>query len=214
MKAFTKHTGLLAPMDRSNVDTDMIIPKQFLKSIRRTGFGPNLFDELRYQDEGKPGKDNSKRPLNPDFVLNQPRYQGASVLLARANFGCGSSREHAPWALEDFGFRAIIAPSFADIFYNNCFKNGVLPVVLKQEEVDELFQAVEAVEGYSLTVDLENQTVSTPDGKTYRFDVDEFRRHCLLNGLDDIGVTLEDADAIRSYEQRRKQEAPWLFPAD
>ncbi|MEQ6884934.1 3-isopropylmalate dehydratase small subunit [Salicola sp. Rm-C-2C1-2] len=214
MKAFTKHTGLLAPMDRSNVDTDMIIPKQFLKSIKRTGFGPNLFDELRYQDEGKPGKDNSKRPLNPDFVLNQPRYQGASVLLARANFGCGSSREHAPWALEDFGFRAIIAPSFADIFYNNCFKNGVLPVVLKQEEVDELFQAVEAVEGYSLTVDLENQTVSTPDGKTYRFDVDEFRRHCLLNGLDDIGVTLEDADAIRSYEQRRKQEAPWLFPAD
>lgn len=214
MKAFTKHTGLVAPLDRSNVDTDMIIPKQFLKSIKRTGFGPNLFDELRYQDEGQPGKDNSQRPLNPDFVLNQSRYQGASVLLARTNFGCGSSREHAPWALEDFGFRAIIAPSFADIFYNNCFKNGVLPVVLKEEEVDELFRTVEAVEGYSLTVDLENQTVSTPDGKTYQFDVDEFRRHCLLNGLDDIGVTLEDADAIRSYEQRRKQEAPWLFPAD
>ncbi len=213
MKAFTRHTGLVAPMDRSNVDTDMIIPKQFLKSIKRTGFGPNLFDELRYLDEGQPGKDNSQRPLNPEFVLNQARYQGASVLLARANFGCGSSREHAPWALDDFGFRVIIAPSFADIFYNNCFKNGLLPIVLKEEEVDELFQAVESVEGYSLTVDLESQTVSTPDGKTYHFEVDEFRRHCLLNGLDDIGVTLEDADAIRAYEARRKQEAPWLFPA-
>ena len=213
MKAFTKHTGLVAPLDRSNVDTDMIIPKQFLKSIKRTGFGPNLFDELRYLDEGQPGKDNSQRPLNPDFVLNQARYQGASVLLARANFGCGSSREHAPWALEDFGFRAIIAPSFADIFYNNCFKNGLLPLVLKEEEVDELFKSVAAVEGYSLTVDLENQTVSTPDGKVYHFEVDEFRRHCLLNGLDDIGVTLEDADAISAYEERRKQEAPWLFPA-
>ena len=213
MKAFTKHTGLVAPLDRSNVDTDMIIPKQFLKSIKRTGFGPNLFDELRYLDEGQPGKDNSQRPLNPDFILNQTRYQGASVLLARANFGCGSSREHAPWALEDFGFRAIIAPSFADIFYNNCFKNGLLPLVLKEEEVDELFRAVESVEGYSLTVDLENQTVSTPDGKVYHFEVDEFRRHCLLNGLDDIGVTLEDADAISAYEERRKQEAPWLFPA-
>ncbi|MFO7786554.1 MAG: 3-isopropylmalate dehydratase small subunit [Halospina sp.] len=213
MKAFTKHTGLVAPLDRSNVDTDMIIPKQFLKSIKRTGFGPNLFDELRYLDEGQPGKDNSQRPLNPDFVLNQARYQGASVLLARGNFGCGSSREHAPWALEDFGFRAIIAPSFADIFYNNCFKNGLLPLVLKEEEVDELFQAVESVEGYSLTVDLENQTVSTPDGRVYHFEVDEFRRHCLLNGLDDIGVTLEDADAISAYEERRKKEAPWLFPA-
>ncbi|WP_077531270.1 3-isopropylmalate dehydratase small subunit [Vreelandella utahensis] len=213
MKAFTKHTGLVAPLDRSNVDTDMIIPKQFLKSIKRTGFGPNLFDELRYLDEGQPGKDNSQRPLNPDFILNQARYQGASVLLARANFGCGSSREHAPWALEDFGFRAIIAPSFADIFYNNCFKNGLLPLVLKEEEVDELFRAVESVEGYALTVDLENQTVSTPDGKVYHFEVDEFRRHCLLNGLDDIGVTLEDADAISAYEARRKQEAPWLFPA-
>ena len=213
MKAFTKHTGLVAPLDRSNVDTDMIIPKQFLKSIKRTGFGPNLFDELRYLDEGQPGKDNSQRPLNPEFVLNQARYQGASVLLTRANFGCGSSREHAPWALEDFGFRAIIAPSFADIFYNNCFKNGLLPLVLKEEEVDELFRAVESVEGYSLTVDLENQTVSTPDGKVYHFEVDEFRRHCLLNGLDDIGVTLEDADAISAYEERRKQEAPWLFPA-
>ena len=213
MKAFTKHTGLVAPLDRSNVDTDMIIPKQFLKSIKRTGFGPNLFDELRYLDEGQPGKDNSQRPLNPEFVLNQTRYQGASVLLARSNFGCGSSREHAPWALEDFGFRAIIAPSFADIFYNNCFKNGLLPLVLKEEEVEELFRAVESVEGYSLTVDLENQTVTTPDGKIYHFEVDEFRRHCLLNGLDDIGVTLEDADAIQAYEERRKQEAPWLFPA-
>lgn len=212
MKAFTKHTGLVAPMDRSNVDTDMIIPKQFLKSIKRTGFGPNLFDELRYLDEGQPGKDNSQRPLNPDFVLNQARYQGASVLLTRANFGCGSSREHAPWALEDFGFRAIIAPSFADIFYNNCFKNGLLPLVLKEEEVEELFRAVESVEGYALTVDLENQTVATPDGKIYHFEVDEFRRHCLLNGLDDIGVTLEDADAINAYEDRRRKEAPWLFP--
>ena len=213
MKAFTKHTGLVAPLDRSNVDTDMIIPKQFLKSIKRTGFGPNLFDELRYLDSGEPGKDDSQRPLNPDFVLNQPRYQGASVLLARANFGCGSSREHAPWALDDFGFRAIIAPSFADIFYNNCFKNGLLPVVLKEKEVDELFKAVESVEGYSLTVDLESQTVSTPDGQTYSFEVDEFRKHCLLNGLDDIGVTLEDADSIRAYEAKRRQEAPWLFPA-
>jgi len=214
MKAFTKHTGLVAPLDRSNVDTDMIIPKQFLKSIKCTGFGPNLFDELRYLDTGQPGKDNSQRPLNPDFVLNQSRYQGASVLLARANFGCGSSREHAPWALDDFGFRAIIAPSFADIFYNNCFKNGLLPVVLEEKEVDELFKSVEAVEGYSVTVDLESQTVSTPDGKTYSFDVDEFRKHCLLNGLDDIGVTLEDADSIRAYEARRRQEAPWLFPAE
>ncbi|TDT41545.1 3-isopropylmalate/(R)-2-methylmalate dehydratase small subunit [Halospina denitrificans] len=213
MKAFTKHTGLVAPLDRSNVDTDMIIPKQFLKSIKRTGFGPNLFDELRYLDSGEPGKDNSQRPLNPDFVLNQSRYQGASVLLARANFGCGSSREHAPWALEDFGFRAIIAPSFADIFYNNCFKNGLLPLVIDEKEVDELFKSVEAVEGYSVTVDLESQTVSTPDGKTYSFEVDEFRKHCLLNGLDDIGVTLEDADSIRAYETRRRQEAPWLFPA-
>ena len=213
MRAFTRHTGVVAPLDRSNVDTDMIIPKQFLKSIKRTGFGPNLFDELRYLDSGYPGKDNSQRPLNPDFVLNQERYQSASVLLARANFGCGSSREHAPWALDDFGFRAIIAPSFADIFYNNCFKNGLLPVVLKEEEVEALFQAVESVEGYSLTVDLESQTVTSPGGDVFRFEVDEFRRHCLLNGLDDIGVTLEDADAIRAYEARRKQEAPWLFPA-
>jgi len=213
MRAFTRHTGVVAPLDRSNVDTDMIIPKQFLKSIKRTGFGPNLFDELRYLDEGYPGKDNSNRPLNPDFVLNQERYQGASVLLTRSNFGCGSSREHAPWALEDFGFRAIIAPSFADIFYNNCFKNGVLPVVLKEEEVAALFQAVETVTGYALTVDLEKQTVVTPGGDTYHFEVDEFRRHCLLHGLDDIGVTLEDAEAISAYEERRKQEAPWLFPA-
>jgi len=213
MKAFTHHTGLVAPLDRSNVDTDMIIPKQFLKSIKRTGFGPNLFDELRYLDKGEPGKDDSQRPLNPDFVLNQERYQGASILLARSNFGCGSSREHAPWALEDFGFRVIIAPSFAEIFYNNCFKNGLLPVVLKDEEVDELFRAVEANEGYSLRVDLDGQTVVTPDGTTYRFEVDEFRKHCLLNGLDDIGVTLEDADAIKAYEERRKKEASWLFAA-
>ena len=213
MKAFTKHTGLVAPLDRSNVDTDMIIPKQFLKSIKRTGFGPNLFDELRYLDEGQPGRDNSQRPLNPDFVLNQPRYQGASILLARSNFGCGSSREHAPWALEDFGFRVIIAPSFAEIFYNNCFKNGLLPVVLKENEVDALFRSVESDEGYSLSVDLADQTVMTPDGSIYRFAVDEFRKHCLLNGLDDIGVTLEDADAIGAYEHRRKKEAPWLFPA-
>lgn len=213
MRAFTRHTGVVAPLDRSNVDTDMIIPKQFLKSIKRTGFGPNLFDELRYLDEGQPGKDNSQRPLNPDFVLNQPRYQNASVLLTRRNFGCGSSREHAPWALEDFGFRAIIAPSFADIFYNNCFKNGLLPVVLSEETVEDLFQAVEASEGYELTVDLENQTVLTPEGHSYGFEVDEFRRHCLLKGLDDIGVTLEDAEAIRTYEERRKQQAPWLFPA-
>ncbi|MEE3116884.1 MAG: 3-isopropylmalate dehydratase small subunit [Pseudomonadota bacterium] len=214
MRVFTQHQGLVAPMDRSNVDTDMIIPKQFLKSIKRTGFGPNLFDELRYLDEGKPDQDCAKRPINPDFVLNQSRYQGASVLLARSNFGCGSSREHAPWALEDFGFRVIIAPSFADIFYNNCFKNGLLPIVLKEEAVDRLFQEVEASEGYQLSVDLEAKTVTTPSGEVFGFDVDDFRRHCLLNGLDDIGVTLEDADAIKSYEAQRRQSAPWLFRAN
>lgn len=211
MKAFTRIDGLVAPMDRANVDTDLIIPKQFLKSIKRSGFGPNLFDALRYLDEGQPGMDNSKRPLNPDFPLNQPRYQGAEVLLARRNFGCGSSREHAPWALEDYGFRVIIAPSFADIFYNNCFKNGVLPIVLDEAIVDQLFKALEASEGYRLTVDLEAQTVTTPDGESFAFEVDGFRKHCLLNGLDDIGLTLEDADAIRAYEQRRAQEAPWVF---
>lgn len=211
MRAFTRHQGLAAPLDRSNVDTDMIIPKQFLKSIKRTGFGPNLFDELRYLDEGQPGRDNSNRPLNPDFVLNQPRYQGASVLLARSNFGCGSSREHAPWALEDFGFRAIIAPSFADIFYNNSFKNGLLPLVLDEETVDLLFQRVEANPGYQLTVDLEKQVVETPEGDQFAFEVDNFRRHCLLNGLDDIGVTLEDADSISAFEAQRRKQAPWLF---
>ncbi|RMF15141.1 MAG: 3-isopropylmalate dehydratase small subunit [Gammaproteobacteria bacterium] len=211
MEKFTVHEGIVAPLDMANVDTDMIIPKQFLKSIKRTGFGPNLFDELRYLDEGQPDQDCSGRPLNPDFVLNQPRYQGASILLARQNFGCGSSREHAPWALTDYGFRAVIAPSFADIFFNNCFKNGLLPVVLKEEEVDELFRRTEANEGYRLTVDLENQVVRTPEGDAYAFEVDAFRKHCMLNGLDEIGVTLEDADAIRAYEARRRNEAPWLF---
>ncbi|MBU2875178.1 3-isopropylmalate dehydratase small subunit [Marinobacter salexigens] len=213
MRAFTQHQGIVAPMDRSNVDTDMIIPKQFLKSIKRTGFGPNLFDELRYLDEGKPDQDSSQRPLNPDFVLNQPRYKGASVLLARSNFGCGSSREHAPWALDDYGFRVIIAPSFADIFYNNCFKNGLLPIVLEEKIVDKLFQEAEASEGYKLTVDLEAKTVATPSGESFGFDVDDFRRHCLLHGLDDIGVTLEDAELIKSYEDQRRQTAPWLFGA-
>jgi len=200
-------------MDRANVDTDMIIPKQFLKSIKRTGFGPNLFDELRYLDEGKPDEDSSQRPLNPDFVLNQPRYKNASVLLARRNFGCGSSREHAPWALDDYGFRVIIAPSFADIFYNNCFKNGLLPIVLEEKIVDQLFQDAEASEAYELTVDLDAQTVVTPSGDSFGFEVDDFRRHCLLNGLDDIGVTLEDAGVIKIYEDQRRQTAPWLFDA-
>ncbi len=213
MRAFTQHQGLVAPMDRSNVDTDMIIPKQFLKSIKRTGFGPNLFDELRYLDEGKPDQDCSQRPINPDFVLNQERYKNASVLLARANFGCGSSREHAPWALEDYGFRVIIAPSFADIFYNNCFKNGLLPIVLADNTVDQLFSEAEAQEGYQLAVDLEAKTVTTPGGEAFGFEVDDFRRHCLLNGLDDIGVTLEGADEIKAYEEKRRQTAPWLFNA-
>lgn len=213
MRKFTKMTGVAAPLDRANVDTDMIIPKQFLKSIKRTGFGKNLFDELRYLDEGKPDQSCEGRPLNNDFVLNQPRYQGASVLLARQNFGCGSSREHAPWALDDYGFRAIIAPSFADIFFNNCFKNGLLPIVLNEEQVDQLFNEVEANEGYELSVDLEQQTVTTPAGASFSFDVDAFRKHCLLNGLDDIGVTLESEDQIKAYEERRRQEAPWLFDA-
>jgi 3-isopropylmalate/(R)-2-methylmalate dehydratase small subunit len=211
MKPFTTLTGLVAPMDRSNVDTDLIIPKQFLKSIKRSGFGPNLFDQVRYLDEGYPGMDNSKRPLNPDFELNKPRYAGAEVLLARKNFGCGSSREHAPWALEDYGFRAIIAPSFADIFYNNCFKNGLLPIVLPDSTVDRLFKAVAETEGYRLTIDLENQQVLTPEGETFEFEVNSFRKHCLINGLDDIGLTLQDADAIKAYETRREQEAPWVF---
>lgn len=213
MRAFTQHKGLVAPMDRSNVDTDMIIPKQFLKSIKRTGFGPNLFDALRYLDEGQPDQDSSQRPKNPDFVLNQPRFENASVLLARNNFGCGSSREHAPWALDDYGFRVIIAPSFADIFYNNCFKNGLLPIVLEENVMEQLFQEAEASEGYELTVDLSAKTVVTPTGESFEFDVDDFRRHCLLNGLDDIGVTLEDAEQIKAYEDQRRQTAPWLFGA-
>jgi 3-isopropylmalate/(R)-2-methylmalate dehydratase small subunit len=214
MDKFTKMTGVVAPLDRANVDTDAIIPKQFLKSIKRSGFGPNLFDEWRYLDHGEPGMDNTGRPLNPDFVLNQPRYQGASVLLARKNFGCGSSREHAPWALLDYGFRVIIAPSFADIFFNNCFKNGILPIVADEAVVDRLFGEVAAAEGYSLTVDLQAQTVTTPSGDVIGFDVDPFRKHCLVNGLDDIGLTLQHVDDIRAYEQRRKSEAPWLFQGE
>lgn len=211
MRPLKQHKGTVAPMDRANVDTDLIIPKQFLKSIKRTGFGPNLFDAARYLDEGKPDQDCSGRPLNPDFVLNQPRYKNASVLLARRNFGCGSSREHAPWALDDYGFRVIIAPSFADIFYNNCFKNGLLPIVLDEQIVDQLFGECEASEGYELAVDLENKSVVTPSGESFSFEVDDFRRHCLLNGLDDIGVTLENAELIKQYEDARRQSAPWLF---
>jgi 3-isopropylmalate/(R)-2-methylmalate dehydratase small subunit len=213
MKAFTQHTGLVAPLDRANVDTDQIIPKQFLKSIKRTGFGQNLFDEWRYLDDGQPNQDCSQRPLNTDFVLNAPRYQGASVLLARENFGCGSSREHAPWALEEYGFNAVIAPSFADIFFNNSFKNGLLPIILKDEEVDELFQQCDATEGYRLTIDLGAQTVTRPDGQFYCFEVDAFRKHCLLHGLDDIGLTLQDSDAIKAFEQGYQQRQPWLFGA-
>jgi 3-isopropylmalate/(R)-2-methylmalate dehydratase small subunit len=211
MEKFVRREGLVAPLDRANVDTDAIIPKQFLKSIKRSGFGPNLFDAWRYLDAGEPGMDNAKRPLNPDFVLNQPRYRGATVLLARENFGCGSSREHAPWALADFGFQAVIAPSFADIFYNNCLKNGLLPIVLDAEVVDRLFREVEGHQGYRLAVDLESQTVTTPGGESFRFDIDPFRKHCLLNGLDEIGLTLQHADEIRAYEDRRRAEAPWLF---
>jgi 3-isopropylmalate/(R)-2-methylmalate dehydratase small subunit len=211
MKPFRLHTGLVAPLDRANVDTDAIIPKQFLKSIKRTGFGPNLFDEWRYLDRGEPGMDNARRPRNPDFVLNQPRYAGASILLARRNFGCGSSREHAPWALEDFGFRALIAPSYADIFFNNCYKNGVLPIVLSDAEVDRLFAATAAFPGFTLTIDLEAQTVRSADGSlAYSFEVEPFRKHCLVNGLDDIGLTLQHADAIRAFESKRLAEQPWL----
>ncbi len=201
----------MAPLDRANVDTDAIIPKQFLKSIKRAGFGPNAFDEWRYLDHGEPGIDNSGRPLNPDFVLNQPRYQGASILLARENFGCGSSREHAPWALLDYGFRCIIAPSYADIFYNNCFKNGILPIVLDAEEVDVLFNEVAASPGYQLLIDLEQQVVVSPVGRTFSFEVDAFRKHCLLNGLDDIGLTLQKIDQIKAFEAKHKAAQPWLF---
>jgi 3-isopropylmalate/(R)-2-methylmalate dehydratase small subunit len=211
MDKFTQLDGLVAPMDRANIDTDMIIPKQFLKSIKRSGFGPNLFDELRYLDEGKPDQDSSQRPKNPDFVLNQPRYEGASILLARQNFGCGSSREHAPWALLDYGFRCVIAPSFADIFYNNCFKNGILPIVLDESIVDGLFKEAASEEGYRLTIDLEAKEIRTSKGRSIAFDVDDFRRHCLLNGLDDIGLTLEDSDAIYAFEAKHKAASPWLF---
>jgi 3-isopropylmalate/(R)-2-methylmalate dehydratase small subunit len=211
MDKFTVHEGLVAPLDRANVDTDAIIPKQFLKSIRRTGFGPNLFDEWRYLDHGEPGQDNGKRPLNPDFVLNQPRYQGASILLARKNFGCGSSREHAPWALQQYGFRAIVAPSFADIFFNNCYKSGLLPIVLTEAQVDQLFNEVKAFSGFKLVVDLENQVLRTPDGRIgFEFAIDEFRKYCLLNGLDDIGLTLRHADEIRAFEERHLARQPWL----
>lgn len=211
MKPYTTEQGIVAPLDRSNVDTDLIIPKQFLKSIKRTGFGDNLFDELRYLDEGFLGQDINKRPKNPDFVLNQARYAGASILLARKNFGCGSSREHAPWALEEYGFRTVIAPSFADIFYNNCFKNGMLPVVLSDGDVDDLFNECFANIGYQLTVDLENQKVISPSGKEYSFEVDAFRKHCLLNGLDDIGLTLQHADDIKAFEEKAKTDRPWVF---
>ena len=211
MKKFELLDGLVCPLDRANVDTDAIIPKQFLKSIQRSGFGPNLFDEWRYTDHGEPGMDCSQRPKNPDFVLNQPRFQGAQILLARDNFGCGSSREHAPWAIEDYGFRAIIAPSFADIFFNNCYKNGVLPIVLPEEVVDRLFKECAVQEGYRLTIDLASQTVSTPDGESFQFDITAHRKHCLLNGLDDIGLTLRHAEKIKAFEEKRKAEQPWLF---
>jgi len=211
MEKFTTLDGLVAPLDRPNVDTDAIIPKQYLKSVRRSGFGPNLFDDWRYLDPGEPGQNHSKRRLNPDFVMNQPRYQGAQILLGRENFGCGSSREHAVWALEDAGFRVVIAPSFADIFFSNCFKNGVLPIVLDAARLDDLFGEVEANPGYRLRVDLEQQTITKPDGEALGFEVDEFRKYCLLNGLDDIGLTLQHADDIKAYEARHKQQAPWLF---
>jgi 3-isopropylmalate/(R)-2-methylmalate dehydratase small subunit len=211
MKPFIELDGLVAPLDRANIDTDAIIPKQFLKSIQRSGFGPNAFDEWRYLDHGEPGMDNSKRQINQDFVLNQARYQGASILLTRENFGCGSSREHAPWALEDFGFKVLIAPSYADIFYNNCFKNGMLPIVLTAGIIDHLFNQVAATEGYRLSVDLAAQTVTTPSGEVHAFEVDAFRKHCLLNGLDDIGLTMQQEDKIRLFETKHKQAQPWLF---
>lgn len=211
MEKFETLTGIVCPLDRSNVDTDAIIPKQFLKSIKRSGFGPNLFDEWRYLDQGEPGMDNSQRPLNPDFVLNDPRYLDARILLTRKNFGCGSSREHAPWALEDYGFRVILAPSFADIFFNNCFKNGLLPVVLKEQTIDRLFLLATGEQALQLGVDLSAQQLLLGEGEKIPFDVDPFRKHCLLNGLDDIGLTLQHVDEIKAYEERLKSEAPWLF---
>ena len=213
MKAFTQHKGLVGPMDRANVDTDMIIPKQFLKSIKRSGFGPNLFDELRYMDEGQPGQDCSQRPVNPEFPLNLTRYSDATILLARKNFGCGSSREHAPWALEDYGFRAVIAPSYADIFYNNCFKNGLLPVVLTEQQLDVLFAEMYADEGYQLTIDLAQQTVVRPNGESFEFEIDQFRKDCLIKGLDEIGLTLQSTQAIKDYEKTRAEQHPWVFGA-
>jgi len=211
MDKFVRREGLVAPMDRANVDTDAVIPKQYLKSIKRTGYGPNLFDEWRYLDHGEPGMDHTKRPLNPDFVLNQPRYRGATVLLARENFGCGSSREHAPWALLQYGFQTVIAPSFADIFYNNSLKNGLLLIRLDAQTVDRLFKEAEGAAGYRLAVDLEAQTVTTPGGEGFRFDIDPFAKHCLLNGLDEIGMTLQHADKIRAFEAQQRERQPWLF---
>ncbi len=211
MQAFTQLSGIAVPLDRANVDTDMIIPKQFLKSIKRSGFGPNLFDELRYLDEGQPDQDSTQRPINPDFVLNYPRYQGAKILLARQNFGCGSSREHAPWALLDFGLSCVIAPSFADIFYNNCFKNGILPITLLDEQMDQLFEDAQGQLGLELTVDLETGLITGSSAGDIAFSVDSFRRHCLLHGFDDIGLTLEKTSQIKRYEQKRQQQAPWLF---
>jgi 3-isopropylmalate/(R)-2-methylmalate dehydratase small subunit len=211
MEKFVRKEGLVVPLDRANVDTDAIIPKQFLKSIKRTGFGPNLFDEWRYLDRGEPGTDNSKRPLNPDFVLNRSRYRGATVLVARENFGCGSSREHAPWALQQYGFQTVIAPSFADIFYNNSLKNGLLLIKFDSKVVDQLLRETQATEGYRLAVDLEQQTVTTPGGESFGFDIDPFRKHCMLNGFDDIGLTLEHADEIKAFEEKHRREQPWLF---
>ena len=213
MKAFTRHKGLVALLDRANVDTDMIIPKQFLKSIKRTGFGPNLFDELRYLDQGEPGQDCLNRPINPDFPLNKVRYKGASILLTRKNFGCGSSREHAPWALEDYGFNVIVAPSYADIFYNNCFKNGILPVILEEYEIEDLFIEVEKIPGFQLDVDLVSQTITTDSARAYSFELDEFRKDCLINGLDEIGLTLQHADLVKKYEEHRENRHPWVFGA-
>ena len=211
MEKFVRREGLVAPLDRANVDTDAIIPKQFLKSIERTGFGPNLFDEWRYLDHGEPGMDHTKRPLNPDFVLNQTRYRGATVLLARENFGCGSSREHAPWALLQYGFQAVIAPSFADIFYNNSLKNGLLLIKLDPKVVDRLFREVESAPGYRVAIDLEAQAITTPNGESFSFDIDPFTKHCLLNGLDEIGLTLQHADKIRAFEAQHRSRQPWLF---
>lgn len=211
MQPFNIHTGIVAPIDRANVDTDLIIPKQFLKAVKRTGFGPNLFDQLRYLDEGQPGMDNSLRPRNSDFVLNRSRFKDATILLARENFGCGSSREHAPWALLDYGFRVLLAPSFADIFYNNCFKNGILPIDLPDQVIDNLFSQVEAHEGFQLVVELEKQRLTLPGGENIDFSIDTFRKHCLLKGLDDIDLTLEKSNLIRNFEQRQKKSCPWLY---